>query len=100
MGYNMTNFTEAGNVYDMFVAVNSASENWLSYLFLIGLFVIMVITLLRSNPPAESFTAAAAISTIVSIMFLIGDLINVVWVIGFTIIFALTAVSLYLTNKT
>lgn len=100
MGYNMTAFENSTNIYDMFVAVNSASSNLLSYMFLIGLFVIMLITLLRTNPPAESFTGASTIATIVSLLFLLGDLINIVWVIGFTILFATSAISLYLTNKT
>ena len=100
MGYNMSAFENSSNIYDMYAAVNTASENWLSYLFLLGLFVILVITLLRSNPPAESFTAASTVATVVSLLFLLGNLINVVWVVGFTLVFALSAVSLYLTNKT
>lgn len=100
MGYNMSAFSNSNNIYDMFAAINTASENWLSYLFLIGLFVIMTITLLRNNPPAESFTGASAISTVISLFFLLASLINIVWVVGFTLIFALSAISLYLTNKT
>ena len=100
MGYNMTAFENSTNVFQMFEAVNTASENWLSYLFLIGLFIIMLITLLRNNPPAESFTGASTLATVVSLLFLMGNLINIVWVIGFTILFAGSAVSLYLTNKT
>jgi len=100
MGYNMSAFGNATNIYDMYIAVNTASSNWLSYMFLIGLFVIMLITLLRINPPAESFTGASALCTIISLFFLLGDMINIVWVVGFTLIFAGSAVSLYLTNKT
>lgn len=100
MGYNMTAFENSTNIFEMFSAINTASSNWLSYLFLIGLFVIMLITLLRNNPPAESFTGASAISTIVSLLFLLASLINIVWVIGFTLLFSMSAVSLYLTNKT
>lgn len=100
MGYNMTAFENSTNIYDMFVAVNTASSNALSYMFLIGLFVIMLITLLRNNPPAESFTGASTIATVISLLFLLGGLINIVWVIGFTALFATSAVSLYLTNKT
>lgn len=100
MGYNMTAFENSTNIFDMFAAVNTASENWLSYLFLIGLFIIMTITLLRNNPPAESMTGASAIATVISLLFLLGNLINIVWVIGFTLLFAGSAVSLYLTNKT
>ena len=100
MGYNMTDFGNSSNIYDMFVAVNTAADNWLSYMFLIGLFVIMLITLLRNNPPPEAFTAASGLCSIVSLLFLLGGLINIVWVVGFTLLFAGSAVSLYLTNKT
>lgn len=100
MGYNMTAFGNSSNIYEMYAAINTASENWLSYLFLIGLYVIMVITLLRNNPPPESFTSASAVASIISLLFLMGGMINVVWVVGFTLIFALSAISLYLTNKT
>ena len=99
MGYNMTAFENSTNIYDMFSAVSIASDNWLSYMVLIGLFVVMLITLLRSNPPAESFTGASTISAVVSLLFLIAGLINITWVIGFTLLFCLSAVSLYLTNK-
>lgn len=100
MGYNMTAFENSTNIYGMFSAVNDASGNWLSYLVLIGLFVVMLITLLRSNPPAESFTGASTLCTVFSVLFLLADLVDVVWVIGFTLLFSLSAVSLYLTNKT
>lgn len=100
MGYNMTAFENSTNVYEMFSAINTASGNWLSYMFLIGVFVVILVTLLRSNPPAESFTAASTIASVMSLLFLLGDLINITWVIGFTLLFAISAVSLYLTNKT
>lgn len=100
MSYNMTAFGNSSNVYDMFVAVNTSSENWLSYFFIIGVFIVLLVNLLRRNPPSESFVAASGATTLLCLLFLIGDLINVVWVVGFTLIFALSAVSLYITNKT
>lgn len=100
MGYNMTAFENSTNIAEMFAAVNTASGNWLSYLFLIGLFVVILITLLRNNPPAESFTAASTVSSVVSLLFLLANLVNIKWVVGFTLLFALSAVSLYLTNRT
>lgn len=100
MGYNMTAFEGTNNIWGMFGAVNTLSDNWLSYLFLIGLFIVMLITLLRSNPPAEAFTGASSVSVVISLLFLLANLINVVWVIGFTLLFASSAVGLYVANKT
>lgn len=95
MNYNLTNFTTSDNVLEMMVAVNSASGNWVSYGLLIGLFVILLISLLRNNPVQESFFASSTVSLVVSLLFLISGLINVVWVVGFTLIWALSMIALY-----
>lgn len=99
MAYNMSGFTNSTNLYEMFAAVNVASDNWLAYMALIGVFVILLINLLRRNPPAEAFTASSAVCSIFALSLLLADVINVVWVVGFAFIFALSAVSLYLTNR-
>ena len=99
MSYNMSGFSNSTNLYEMFAAVNVASDNWLVYMALIGVFVILLINLLRNNPPPEAFTASSAVCSILSLAFLLADVINVVWVVGFAFIFALSAVSLYLSNK-
>lgn len=100
MSYNMTAFGNATNPLEMFAAVNTASSNWLAYLFLVGVFIVLFMNLSRRNPPAESFTAASAVSTVGALLFLVADLINGVWVVGFTLIFALSAAALYVNNKT
>lgn len=100
MVYNMTPFSTANNPYLMFEAVNTASDNWLSYLVLIATFVILLMTLMRRNPPAESLTSASAVCTVLSLFLVLANLINTVWVVGFTLIFGLSAIGLYITNKT
>lgn len=94
MAYNMTDFTNSGNIFGMYEAVNTASGSVFSYMLIIVIFIIVLFSLLRNNPPAESFTAASAALVAVSLMFLLADMINVVWVVGATLLFAAAAVNL------
>lgn len=92
--YNLTNFTTSDNILGMYTAVNSASENVLSYLLVITVFVVVLFAMLRNNPPQESFAAASTVLAAVSLMFLLAGIINVVWVVGATIIWAASIVAL------
>lgn len=97
MSYNMSNFSASNNVLELAVSINEVSNNWLSYAILIGLFIIVTLVLVRNNNLVqESFFASSTLCTIVSLLFLIGGLINIVWVIGFTLIWSASAITLYL----
>jgi len=99
MAYNMTNFSASNNVLDLGISINEASGNWLSYGILSALFIVLLMTLIRNNNPTpEAFFGSSTICVIVSLLFLTAGLINIVWVVGFTFIWALSAISLYV-NK-
>lgn len=99
MAYNMTAFQASQNVYQQFVAINDISGNLLVGLTLFSLFIILVMRLQHNNPPAESFTSAAAVCSLLSLFFLAIDLIGIIWVIGFTLTFAISGVALYIQNR-
>lgn len=100
MTYNMTAFESSTNILGQFAAVNALSGNLLVILALLSLFLVLVVRLIAKNPPAESFTAASAVCTILSLAFVIADLCGIIWVIGFGMVFAVSATAMYLNNKT
>ena len=98
VNYNLSNFSGSSNLLEMFVAVDTASGNLLGMLSLLSIFIVMFTILLRQNESAQSFTAASLFTTLISLLFLAGGIISLIWVIGFAVLFALGAVILYM-NK-
>lgn len=95
MTYNMTAFSTANNIFEMYSAVNTSSGNYLVYLSLIFLFLIITIILLPNNPPAESVVAASATCTLVSLLCFALGLVPDKWVMGFGIIFAISSIMIF-----
>lgn len=100
MVYNMTAFENSNDLSELFGATNTLSDGILVNFGLITVWTIIFFVLLRNNPPAESFAASSGAVTVFALVFLALDMINIVWVIGFSMLFALSAVGLYLRNKT
>jgi len=94
MAYNMTNFTAAVNLYEQFVAINSLSGNVLSSMFLMSIFLVVLFTFMKNNPPAESFMTASTVVTAVSLLFLLADMTNIVWVVACTLLMVASAINL------
>ena len=100
MGYNMTAFGESNHILGMGLAVNEASSGMVGVFAVISVFFILLVALMRRNPPAESFFTASTVTGVWS-LFLFGmGFINVEWLVGVILLFTASAVSLYLTNKT
>lgn len=95
---DMTGFNNATSFVQLITGVNNATGNIASILVLIALFIIVLVGLLRNNPPAESIMTSGAVCTIISLIMLAGGITNVTVVVGFTLIFALGAITLA-TNK-
>ena len=100
MTYNMTDFETAYNLYDVFRITNSLSDNLLVNGGLLVVWVVLFFALNARNPAPESFLAASGALTIISLIFLAMELTSLVWVIGFMLMFAMSAVGAYLRNKT
>lgn len=104
--YNMTEFEASRNLIEAFAATNALSGEWLVNLGLIVFGAVMLAVLSYRNPMPESFVAATGTVTILSLMLLAVkvstgvSLTSLPWVVGFTLLFALSAVGLYLRNKT
>lgn len=99
MVYNMSGFENSNNILESTVAINTASNNLLVMAFLVVLFLVLLIRLMRNNPGPEAFTASSGVCTLIALMFLAADLVAYQWVIGFSLLFALGAVGVYLRNK-
>lgn len=95
---DMSGFNNATSFVKIITATNNATSGIAAFLLVAGLFVVLMISLLRNNPPAESITAAGAVSTVVSLLLYMGGMLDLVFVGGFAVIFAIGAVALYL-NK-
>ncbi len=97
---NMTPFEESRSLFEAYEAVNTISDGILTELGLVSLWVVLFMVLLgRGNTPAESFMAASGALNIISVLFLMVGLLGMQWVVGFTLLFALSAVGVYLRNK-
>jgi hypothetical protein len=97
--YNMTAIEQSNNLAQVGVGVNTASGGLLGITFLIALFVILFILLIRRNPAPESLAAASGVSTVVALIMLAAQLITMPWLIGASLMFAMSSVGLYLRNK-
>ena len=93
---NMTGMENLTSIGKLVVAVDNASGNWASILILISLFIVVFVGLLRSNAPAESILASSTVTALASWLLLGGGFIDVVWVVGFTLIWGISAIALYL----
>lgn len=96
MTYNMTGVTEAQNLLQFFSGVNTASGNVLSYGFMILIWMFLTFIMLRQNPVSESILASSFVCSIISLLFMAAGIVNVAWFVGFTLLTAAAAVSLYL----
>lgn len=95
----MTAFEDSNNIVGLFTGVNNASGNILGYLTLISVFIVILMALLRNNPPAESIFAASFVSSIVSLLFMAAGITNIAWFVGCVIMTAASAIALYTNNK-
>jgi hypothetical protein len=89
----MNNLTSFSRVVD---SVNTATNGIAGLLVLISLFVVIFVMLLRNNQPQESFLAASAVTTIASLLMLAGGFASIIYVVGFMLLFAISAIALYL----
>lgn len=97
MSYNLTGLGVANNPYEMFAAVNTASGELFGALTVISIFVVFLsISIMRQNPPKESFFFASLLTTLFSLSFLWLGLVSIVWVVTFSIIMSGAAVAMYL----
>lgn len=99
MSYNLTGFENATHILSIYEAVDQSSNGLLSGLFLLCVFVVVLIGLLRFNPATESITAASAVTTIASLFMLLAGLIGITYVILPTLMFSVGVVALYVNNK-
>lgn len=95
----MSGVESANNIAEIFLGVNTATQD--SYVSLVGLillavFVILLIIQLRTQPAAESILAASIVCTLASLMFLVMEAISGPWVVAFGLLAALSAVGVYL----
>jgi hypothetical protein len=99
MTYNMTAFEQGDNILQVFGAVNTTSGGLLSLLALLSVFIILTITLLRRNPPAESIMAASMVTFVFSLVLLALGYTSTEYVVGAGAIFGIAAVGLYLNRQ-
>ena len=99
MSYNMSGMAAANNLYEVFAAVNVASGDLFGNFALLAIFIgVLSMTMMRQNPPPESFFLAGSVTAVASLVFVYVDLVGIVWFIGSTIIMAVSAIALYTTR--
>jgi hypothetical protein len=96
--YNLTNVTNATNMWTLTESVNELSAGWLGVAVLITLSVILFISL-KDYPMKEAFAATCFISTVLALLLrvlgLISDFVMFIYVIATAI-----AVIALVANKT
>ena len=95
---NMTGFNNATSLYDLVELSNTATGGISVFLVVLAIFIVVLVGLLRQNPPQEAMLSASLVASIVSIMFFAGGLLDAVYVTGFVVILAGSAISIAL-NK-
>jgi len=95
MTYNMSGVASATSILGVFQGVNDASGGILAWISLVSIFLIFLFGLLRNNPVPESFTAASTVTTLITLIYVYLELVNSAWLIGFTVLWAVSAISLY-----
>ena len=96
MAYNMTAITNSTSIFGLYEGINIATSNMVAYLTLVSLFIVLLMILLKNSPPTESVLASSLICLVISLGMMGLGVVNITWVIGFTLIAGLSAVGLYL----
>lgn len=99
MTYNMTAVENANNIAELFLGVNSATQD--SYVSLAGLltiaiFIILLIIQLRTQPAAESILSSSVVCMLASLMMLVMGALGAPWVVAYGILAGVSAVGVYL----
>lgn len=96
--YNLTNLTSATQVSDVALFANSASNGILFGFGLIGVYIILLIALMRfdfdSNLLASSF-----VMFVLSSVLAFGEFVSMMFPLGFLLILALTGLFVYMTRQ-
>lgn len=93
---NMTGFGNLTSIAKVVTSVNDATNGTAGLLLLISTFVVVFVMLLRNNPPAETILASSTVATLVALLMLAGGFTSIVYVVGFALIWAISAIALYL----
>ncbi len=99
MVYNMSNITGSVNILELYAGVGVLSNGMLVYGSLLCIWLVLFMVLIRRNPPAESILASSIVCSTLSLLFMAADLLPRVWFIGFVLVAALAAVSLYINRQ-
>lgn len=99
MPYNMTSFGGSTNILSLFSSVDSASGNLVFPLMLITIGVVLFVILLRRSPPQESLVAASTVTTIIALFLLAAGAVSILWVVGFTVLWAVGGIALYIAKQ-
>ena len=90
--YNISFLDNSTNLANIFIGINTASNNYLAIMFLVVIYVIFAI-LLKDNGMLNSLLFSGVITTIVSILFMGLGMVNIT---VFGICLALTIITVFI----
>lgn len=99
MTYNLTGVPAANNVLELMIVSDNASGGLFSSLAIAAVFIIILISLLRNNPPAESATGASMAAFIVSLGFTAAGLGTSATITITALILTVSVVALFIINR-
>lgn len=99
MPYNLTGAANVTSIVGVIDIVNTASNGFFGLTALIAVFLVLLFRLLSNNPVPESFFSASTATEIVCIIFLLLDWATIPVLVGFSIIWAGSAIALYKSNS-
>lgn len=94
--YNLTTLTAANSTLEVVTAVNDLTDEWWGRLFLIGLFMLIVLTVtMKTGEPLKGMLSAGFVTTIVGGLFLAAGIVRELDVLASLIITVICALMVY-----
>ena len=99
MTYNLTGVPAANNILEILVVADNTTGGIYSNLAIATVFIIVLISLMRNNPPAESMTAASTTAFLLSLGLTAAGLGTSATIMITGLLLTVSAIALYTINR-
>ena len=94
MSYNLTNITNADNIFQITEAVNDLTDGWFGLLILISFFMILIVSY-KNQPMNVRVTSASFLTAILSMLFRVLGFTSDLIVLVFVLITAVSYIAMF-----
>lgn len=96
---NITGLQGAENLFELVEYANVVSNNLFTGLFVIAIFVILTLVLVRRSEPVYAIWTASFISLGMSFFLGLVNMVSIHYIIGFILLFVFTTIYVYVTKR-